>query len=336
MNQFKKTTLRLTVIYSLVFFCFIWAFSGGLYIWTNNSFGEGYVNRINAIIEQINTQNHSPAELSDNTATIAADVALDRLRNIILLVNGFALIVIPTLAFLLSRQSLKPLIRSQAEQQQFISNASHELRTPLAVMSGELELAVKQPRTSQEYVRTIKNTKEEVERMTRLVRELLLLTRMNSSGKHQDTTIVDPKELLYEIFDLYKAKADDKDVTVNIRADTNAMIVGRSDLLMIALGNLLDNAIKFSDAKAPVVVHVTRIKNNIMIEFKNKGQAIEPDKLSHLFERFYQANTDHTVDSFGLGLAIAKQVIELHNGVIEAKSHNGETAFRVTLPSSTN
>jgi signal transduction histidine kinase len=332
MNQFKKTIIRLTVMYSLIFFCFIWAFSGGIYLWTNNSLGKGYVNRINEVIEQSGKKGRSQAELPDDTATIAADVALDRLRNIILIVNGIALVLIPTLAYQLSRRSLRPLAKSQEVQQHFIANASHELRTPLAVMLGELELAAKQGRTSEEHAKTIKNTKNEVQRMTTLVKELLVLARVENGDKLQETQEVKMNDLINETINLHKSAAARKKVKITVKMDGSLVAQGKKDLLGIALGNLLDNAIKFSGNNETVTVYGSRIKNKNIVEFTNEGEIGAKD-IPHLFDRFYRGDAHDTSIGSGLGLAITKQIIELHGGTIVAGSRAQKTTFSITLPS---
>ncbi|MDB5179671.1 MAG: hypothetical protein JWN12_303 [Candidatus Saccharibacteria bacterium] len=332
MNEVKKTTIRLTIIYSIVFFGFIWIFSGGIYLWTNNALGKGYVNRINEIVEQSNNKAKVSGEFSDDTATVAADVALDRMRNIILLVNGVALILIPTLAYQLSRRSLRPLIQSQAEQQKFITNASHELRTPLAVMAGELELAAKQPRSINEYQKTIKNTAREVHRMTVLVQELLLLARIGTIDGLKDKASIEITDLIDEVVNLHSAQAKQKNITIIQSHKAQGGVSGRRELLIIAVGNLVDNAIKFSKKSSSIFIDTSSDKNVCTIEVKNGGSTIPVHKIPHLFERFYQTNTDHSLEGYGLGLAITKQIVELHAGSIAATSSNKETTFSISLP----
>lgn len=333
MNQLKRTTMRLTIIYSLVFFCFLWTFSAGLYLWTNNSFGKGYINRINDVIEQSNIRNHSTGEFSDDAATVAADVALDRLRNILVIINGIALLAVPTFAYQLSRRSLQPLVRSQAQQQQFIANASHELRTPLAVMSGELELAARQPRSMKEYRQTIDNTRGEVERMTTLVQELLLLARISNDGAAKlKTATIEIDDLIQETKQLYAVKAKEKQITIKQSGLTHKTVIGKRDLMAIALGNLIDNAVKFSDRGTTIIIAITKDKNNLAIAVKNTGQPIRQDVIKHLFERFYQSETTHSEIGSGLGLAIAKQIAVLHGWFIRVSSEGILTTFTIEIP----
>ncbi|MDN5275617.1 MAG: Two-component sensor histidine kinase [Candidatus Saccharibacteria bacterium] len=330
MNEFKKATIRLTINYSIVFFGFIWLFSGGIYLWTNDALGKGYVDHINELVEQSNSENNK--ELSDDTATVAADVALDRMRDIIIGINSIALLLIPTLAYLLSKHSLKPLIKSQEQQQQFISNASHELRTPLAVMAGELELALKKQRTVAQYRDTITNTNREVERMTSLVRELLLLTHIGSNEKLQNIITVESNHLIDEITSMYQQIITKKKIALIIEA-TNLQLRGNRDLLIIALGNILDNAIKFSPNKSSVKLTVRKKGNMVEFSFTNTGETIPAEKVTRLFERFYQTDIHHSAHGYGLGLAITKQIVELHGGNIAISSHENRTNARVCIPS---
>ena len=331
MNELKKTTLKLTFVYSLVFFGFIWAFSAGIYLWTNNALGKGYVNHITELVQQ--TTPKPNRKLSDSTATLAADVALDRLRNIILTVNGVALVLIPTLAYQLSKRSLRPLVKSQLEQQQFISNASHELRTPLAIMSGELELARRPGRSKEEYRETIESTSQEVARMTSLVRELLLISRVDSTDKLEHTESLNLNNLIHEAIQSHQSKASHKSVTVVFTESKQPLnVTGQHELLIIALGNLIDNAIKFSPKKDTIVIEAKQIANEVKVSVKNHGPEIPQEKIDHLFERFYQTERSHSAQGYGLGLAITSQIVRLHKGSLNVVSNKKQTVFTMTLP----
>lgn len=332
MNQFKQTTIKLTFLYSLIFFVFIWIFSLGFYLWVNNSFGEGYVNRINQIVEQSSPTTSNVAEFKDDTAVIAADVTLDNLRNIIIIVNVIALFVIPTIAFYLSRRSLKPLIESQISQQQFIANASHELRTPLAVIAGELELAAKQTRTVNEYKETIENTSKEVDRMTKLVRDLLLLAKITDGSVDGFTTnTVDLVQLARTLVEPYIIMASKKKIQISLISPEKIPINVKGELVSIAIGNLVDNAVKFSDAGSVIDVDVSSNTDLVTIRVSNKGLVVNPATAENVFNRFYQVDTNEAVGS-GLGLAITKQIVELHYGTVSATFQDNLSIFTIHLP----
>ncbi|MDB5168484.1 MAG: Signal transduction histidine kinase [Candidatus Saccharibacteria bacterium] len=331
MNQVTKTTLRLTIIYSIVFFVFIWSFSAGIYLWTNNSFGEGYLNHINELVEG-SDGGGSNKELSDHAATVAADVALDQLRNIIVVVNFIGFVLIPLLAYQLSKRSLRPLVKSQEEQRAFIANASHELRTPLAVISGELELGGKPGKTKEEYQQTIAHTSREVSRMTNLVHELLYLSRISSESKLQNIKKINITKLLNEVVELYEPKAKERGIHIKLSQHlSNKQISGHYELLTAAVGNLLDNAIKFSSKQSIILIEVEERPGELRLSIKNRGPQIPKEKIKNLFERFYQTEPSHSAQGYGLGLAIAKRAVDLHGGKIEVVSDKNLTTFAIIL-----
>lgn len=327
MNKLKQTLFRLTVQYSLIFFAFIWLLSGGIYFWVNNSLGEGYVNRINNTLEQQHSTPKKQIELSDSTAGVVADVALDQLRNILIVVNGIALVVVPILAYFVSRRTLIPLVESQKAQQRFVAYASHELRTPLAVMLADLDWAAKKQRSLHEYQTTITNTRGEVKQMTELVTSLLLLARLN------DRMTVDKKSL--SLSDLvqaatryYDQAAKEQHITfdVELRADT---VHGDVKLLATVIRNLIDNAVKYSPEHTAVIVRSEPMGRKVHISVRNKAKGLDARQLTHIFDRFYQSDVHQSDAGFGLGLAITQQIVEAHGGSIEAHLANDD--FEINL-----
>ncbi len=318
MNGLKQTTLWLTVQYSLIFFAFVWLLSGGIYVWVNNSLGEGYVNRINNILEQQHSNAKQQVELSDSSATIAADVTLDNLRNILIAVNAIALPIIPLLAYIISRRTLTPLIESQKSQQRFVANASHELRTPLAVMLADLDWAAKKPRSPEEYKTTIHNTRDEVQQMSSLVTSLLLLARLNDTMKIKKQAVSLSNAVLSAI-KYYDQAARARHLTfeTDIQADE---LRGDSELIGIVLRNLIGNAVKYAKAHTTVEISSEAAGKKTRITIRNTADKLDPSKLTHLFDRFYQSDVHQGNEGFGLGLAIARQVVEAHGGHIEARS----------------
>jgi signal transduction histidine kinase len=318
MNELRRTTLRLTVKYSLIFFAFIWLFSCGVYVWVDNSLGEGYVNRINHVLVQQHSSSTHTADIPDNAAaSVAADIALDRLLNILLSVNVLALVAIPLVAYQISRRALLPLIESQRSQRRFIANASHELRTPLAVMLAELDWAAKKERTLNEYKATTTNARDEVLRMSNLVKSLLLLAQLDDRQK-QNNDVVDVAWLTEEAIRKHEAGAKAKNITFHPKLQT-AELLGNADLLAVAIGNLIENAVKYSPRKSVIDVCSVTADKVTQISITNLTDGLTQEDVKHLFDRFYQAGTHQGQAGFGLGLAIAKQIAESHYGTVSAR-----------------
>src|ERR1017187_2052179 len=115
--MFRKANIRLTLLYSLLFLVAFWAFSGGLYIWMENSFGKDYINQI----QQHENLEGDLNQRDTTIATIAGDVALHRLRDILLILNGGLLIIVPSVAWIVTRRILSPVQRIHDQQRQFVS-----------------------------------------------------------------------------------------------------------------------------------------------------------------------------------------------------------------------
>jgi two-component system sensor histidine kinase CiaH len=333
MSNFRKATIQLTLTYSLIFFAFIWLFSGGIYLWVNNSLGEGYVNRVNNALEQQHSTVNHQAEISDSTAAVAADITLDRLRNILLAINAVAIFGIPLVAYLISRRTLTPLVESQKSQQQFIANASHELRTPLAVMLAELDWALNKDRNSNDYKTTIINTRQEVEEMSALIRSLLLLARLN--GQKLRFTPANLSDVVNQAIMDSQALTRDKDLTIKVRMG-DLFASGDANLLTIICNNLFENATKYAPRSTTISITGDTIDDMVRMQISNLTNKLSKSDLPHLFDRFYQAEAHQADKGSGLGLAIVKQIVDAHSGKIEATLHDNIVTFSLLLPEASN
>lgn len=316
MNSLKQTLVRLTIRYSLIFFAFIWLLSGGIYLWVNNSLGEGYVNRINNALEQQHSTKNNQTELSDTAAGVAADVTLDQLRDILLIVNGIALFIIPVAAYLISRRTLTPLVESQKAQQRFVAYASHELRTPLAVMLADLDWAAKKQRSTHEYQTTVVNTRDEVGNLSGLVASLLLLARL-SDGAAVGKKVVSLSELMENATKYYEDAAKERHITFEMKLEVDS-VKGEPDLLVIVLRNLIDNAVKYARTGTVVSIRSETAGRKVRIVVCNEADGLDSRQLVHIFDRFYRGDAHQSDAGFGLGLAIVRQIVEAHGGTIEA------------------
>lgn len=225
-------------------------------------------------------------------------------------------------------------LQTAFEQERFFTaNASHELRTPLTVIKGRIGVALSRERTIQDYQNTLIDLEKEVNRLIRLTDGLLLLTRLEQTDlKAYPVELNNLLEILVNSFQLL---AEEKTITLISFISSDLVILGDSDYLTSLFINLLDNAIKYTPEKGKVTVKAWKKDNQVYISITNSGQGITPEALPHLFQRFYRVENDRSQHrgGAGLGLAIAEEIVRLHQGVITVDSQLHQfTRFTVSFP----
>lgn len=223
-------------------------------------------------------------------------------------------------------------------QRRFTSDASHELRSPLSRLRTELELALRRPREPAAYVETLHSSLEEVESLTLLVEELLVLARLDAGQERDAVETVSLNVLAEEAVRRLEPMARERRLELLLEpAPPVAARVARG-AASLALANLLDNALKFSPAGTTVRVSLRADveANEAVISVSDRGPGIRSDELPHLFERFYRgatARSDEKTPGLGLGLALSQAVVHAHGGRIEAANESGGGArFDMRLP----
>jgi signal transduction histidine kinase len=316
-----------------VFFSIFWLFSSGLYLWMDHSFGEGYISKVNSKQAKQGTVVELNSE-SGKTALLAGDVALDELKYTLIVLNLILIILIPGLAWLLTSRTLRPIEQSYTKQRQFVSDASHELRTPLTIMQGELDVALKQQRSTAEYQRTLKSTREEVVRLHRLTEALLYIARSDQRTFDMQAVEVDITDAISEVVARLESIAQGKQITVVFEPVAVKLVTnGSNEMLQQLLMNLVENAIKFTASKGTVTITTSLEDHIITVAVVDTGAGMSRQDTVQAFERFYRADESRTKAGFGLGLAICKAIVEQHNGTITLNSELGiGTTATVTLP----
>jgi len=226
--------------------------------------------------------------------------------------------------------------RIEDAQRRFIADASHEMRTPIAALKGMLELledgAKDDPRVRDDFIHTMQ---VEVERLGRLVADLLTLARLDAGSLKLRRTPELAAELLGDVARVMHPLADRIGVTLAIDIeDPEIRVLGDRDKVVQVLLSFTDNALKHSPAGSSVHLRATRVGDSIRLEVVDEGSGIEPEQLSRVFERFYRADAARGGGGAGLGLAIAKEIVEAHDSAIDVTSTPGQgTTFGFTLPS---
>ncbi|HEY6085449.1 MAG TPA: heavy metal sensor histidine kinase [Nitrospira sp.] len=218
---------------------------------------------------------------------------------------------------------------------QFSSDASHELRTPLTVMKGETELALRRPREAGDYTVVLESNLEEIDRMTRIVDELLFLSRVDMGEVKMERLPVNLESLLEDIYRQASLLGQDQGIQVILGGMMPAVVQGDELRLRELFLNLVDNAVKYSRPGGSVEMTMTIASGFAKVSIVDHGIGIASEDLSRIFDRFYRTDDAraHTKKGTGLGLAICAWIAESHNGRIEVQSevHKG-TTFTVTLP----
>lgn len=250
----------------------------------------------------------------------------------IVIICGLCLIV----SYYISKKTLGPLKESMTKQMEFVQNVSHELRTPLTIIQAKQELLLQEPNAkmidkSEDIVLTLNETK----RLSKLVKDLLVLSRADNQKMVLQKEQVNIDEYIQEIVSPYieVAEIEEKKITLNldykmdINIDTNKIY----QLMII----LLDNAIKYTEANDEIIIKTYLKDNRCVIEVKDTGIGVSDEGLKRIFERFYREDRarNRETGGTGLGLSIANMIVAAHNGTIKA-SHNQPkgTVFTIRLP----
>ncbi len=233
-------------------------------------------------------------------------------------------------------ETLTRLEESFRQLRQFTSDASHELRTPLAAIRAIGEVGLERDRTNQEYRELVGSMLEEVGRLTRLVNDLLMISRGDAGSIRLNRSSIRVMDMVRDTVALLEPLAEEKDQTLEISGDRDAMTHGDPLFLRQALINVVDNAIKYSPVGATTRVLVNgNAGSAVEICVTDEGAGIAAEHTPHIFDRFYRVDAGRSRDAggFGLGLAISQWAIGAHQGSITVSSAPGRgSTFRILLP----
>lgn len=218
-------------------------------------------------------------------------------------------------------------------QKQFVSNVSHELRTPLTAIMGYSEILINEVGNRPDLQKAVYHLKNESKRLSKLVDEILLLSRIDSGQDNSNFAKVDLSLLVKEAVDKMHFRAEKYDVRILTDVKSGIFVLGDSGKLIQALVNLLDNAIKFSPPQSLVHVKLFKENNLACITIIDQGMGVPQDEIPKVFERFYRAENAGGVTGTGLGLSIVKEIVDLHSGTVELISCIGNgTRVTIKLP----
>lgn len=218
-------------------------------------------------------------------------------------------------------------------QRQFIQDISHELRTPLTAVKGEMEVALKRERTPEEYQGLLYSNLEEIDRINGILQNLLALARLEHAEMALDKEPVDIVRLLQDVIGDIGILADQKEITITFTGETALIVEVDAEKIRRVFFNLIENALKYTPEKGQIELAIAADDTTCTVRVRDSGIGIAPEDIPFIFDRFYRADKSRSTDGYGLGLSIAKAIIQAHRGTIACHSVLGEgTIFTTVLP----
>lgn len=281
----------------------------------------GRMGNITYIVED--KEGYTLVAFMDNTVS---EAGLKTMLRYVFLVGGLAILAMFFIASILAGFIISPLEENDRQQKRFISDASHELKTPIAVIATNAEMLSRELGHNE----WLSNIQYETERMDRLVKQLLDLSHAESAIVPMES--LDFSRLVTGETLAFESLAFDKGKTFIIEIEAGIILMGNPSQLTQLVSILLDNAIRHSTGKE-IGVSLVRRPHTALLTVANDGNEIPPEKIQHLFERFYRVDEARNSESnhYGIGLPIAKAIAEKHGGNIDVFWQDGKISFTVNL-----
>lgn len=281
----------------------------------------GRMGNITYIVEA--KEGYTLVAFMDNTVS---EAGLKTMLRYVFLVGGLAILAMFFIASILAGFIISPLEENDRQQKRFISDASHELKTPIAVIATNAEMLSRELGHNE----WLSNIQYETERMDRLVKQLLDLSHAESAIVPMES--LDFSRLVTGETLAFESLAFDKGKTFVTEIEEVIILMGNPSQLTQLVSILLDNAIRHSTGRE-IGISLVRRPHTALLTVTNDGNEIPPEKIQHLFERFYRVDEARNSEShhYGIGLSIAKAIAEKHGGNIDVFWQNGKISFTVNL-----
>jgi signal transduction histidine kinase len=309
---FRRALLRLTLVYASLQLLLFGIFALAVYAFVTATFDFDV----------------DPAD--EAFAPDVAEQGFAVLRTALLACYSALVLVVPPMSYLMARVALRPLRASYEAQQQFVDAASHEFRTPLTVLQGEMELALSRDRDPEEYRRVLEGSLEVVDSLNTLTGDLLQLARGDLAELSSTSGSVSLASVARAAVD---RQARPGLASVDIEVHREVSVAGSPELLTRALGNIVDNALKFTPPTGQVRVTVGEHAGTAVVRVRDTGVGMDADTAAHAFDRFWRADEARTLPGYGLGLALVEQISRAHGGTAAIVGEPGRgTTVTLTFP----
>ena len=227
------------------------------------------------------------------------------------------IVLVLVLVLLLSKRAIDPVVRSAERQKQFITDAGHELKTPLTVITTSLKVLEMEVGRQ----KWIDKARAQTDKMTELVNDLVILSRLDEEKPPISKCRFDVSGAVLEAADSFRASAEAQGHALELNIVPGLTYHGDEYAVRQLVSILLDNAIKYTDAGCPIQLSLCAAAKGVLLKTQNACAGIEPEELDKLFDRFYRADKARTRQEgggFGVGLSIARSIVEAHRGTIQA------------------
>lgn len=340
--MFRSARVKLTLWYLLIIMTVSFSFSVVIYEFLSGEVERLAMEQRLRIEQKLYEMGFSPYEarlrISPNLPLPDPGLVNETKQRIIFslaIVNGAIFFVAGGLGYLLAGKTLSPIQEMMQDQNRFISDASHELKTPLTSLKTAFEVFLRdKSRTKSDADQLVEESISEVDKLQQLSESLLQLAQYQRPQTVNTFEAVSALAIVKEATKKVEPQARKKQITLNTDAVENVQILGSMYSLIDLVVILLDNAIKYSAPDTTVTLSTKSRKNTVEISVADQGIGIIKSDLPHIFDRFYRSDTARCKSEsggYGLGLSIAKRIIDSHKGEIVVKSSTKGSTFTLIL-----
>jgi signal transduction histidine kinase len=335
--MFHSARLKLTAWYLVIIMAISLTFSVVIYTGVTADLRRRF-----ADIERCFRQDQCAGRMSPNADMSLMDLrgnlrgAQARVLTILIFANGAILVLSAGAGWLLAGQTLHPIEESLEEQKRFTADASHELRTPLTSLKASIEVALRDQALSPDAAKEVlQSCLEDIDSLEALTADLLRLARDQGSNGRLNFEEIDIKETVEKAARTVAAVAETKNVQLELDAAAVTLEADRQSLEKLAV-ILLENAVKYTPTGGRVSVTTSADRGQAILTVRDTGIGIAAEDLPHIFDRFYrvdQSRSKTQTPGFGLGLSIAKKIVDEHGGTVSVDSAvDRGTTVTVALP----
>lgn len=325
--RFHSATLKLTLFYVLIAMAISVSFSFALFNISSKELGRG-LGRQTGLMRDLPMERFQGGFVPnfEELRVQQLDESNGRLRDNLIYFNVLILLLSSGAGYFLARKTLEPIEEAVEAQNHFTADASHELRTPLTAMKTEIEVAMRDKKLNLDQAKVLlKSNLDEIGKLESLSNALLKLARYQNESR-TDFRKLSLSRLVAEAYQKIEPLAEEKNISFD--NDLNDVsILGDKQSLVELFVILLDNAIKYSPNNSTIVIKINSTDGHVIATIKDYGAGIKDSDLPFIFNRFYRADNSRSkgkISGYGLGLSIAKRIVELHNGKISVISRPGK------------